>query len=230
MASSGTYNFALSNSDILIEGFSRCGIRRTALLAEHIADGRNAINLALVTFANKQPNLWTSEQQTVALVAGTITYTLPARSVMILSCFIRTGSGTSQQDRLCWPVSEMEYASYPNKTAQGFPTTFWFNRQITPTLSFYLTPDAAQSYTAYLQIVRQVQDANLPNSETPDIPYRWIDALCAETAYRLSRVYAPDKEAMRKADAAEAWSVAATQDTENVALVIQPMIGVYRSR
>lgn len=227
MASSGLYAFSLSNADILIEGFSRCGVRRTSLLAEHIADGRNAINLALVTFANKQPNLWTSEQQTVSLVASTTTYTLPARSVMILSCFIRTGSGTSQQDRLCWPVSEMEYASYSNKAAEGFPSTFWFNRQITPTLSFYLTPDDAQTYTAYLQIVRQVQDANIPSGETPDIPYRWIDALCAETAYRLSRIYAPDKEQMRKADAAEAWAIAATQDTENVGMTIAPQIGGY---
>lgn len=230
MTSSGTYSFSLSNADVLIEGFSRCGIRRTALLAEHIADGRNAINLALVTFANKQPNLWTSEQQTVSLVASTATYALPARSVMVLSCFIRSGSGASQQDRICWPLSEFEYASYPNKSSEGFPSTFWFNRQITPALSFYLTPDAAQTYTAYLQIVRQVQDANIPSGETPDVPYRWIDALCAETAYRLSRIYAPDKEAMRKADAAEAWAVAAIQDTENVALNIVPMICVYGGR
>lgn len=227
MSSSGTYNYALSNADVMIEAFARCGVRRTALLAEHIQDGRNAINLALVTFANKQPNLWTSEQQTISLVASTTTYTLPARSVMILSCFLRTGSGSSQQDRICWPLSEFEYASMPNKASEGFPSTFWFNRQITPTVSFYLTPDAAQTYTAYLQIVRQVQDANLAGGETPDIPYRWIDALCAETALRLSRTYAPDKEALRKADAAEAWAVAATQDTENVALNIVPSIGGY---
>lgn len=229
MTSSGTYNFELSNADVMVEGFARCGIRRTALLAEHMKDGQRALNLALVTFANKQPNLWTSEQQTVSLVASTTTYTLPARSVQILSCFIRIGSGDSQQDRICWPLSEFEYASIPNKASVGFPSQFWFNRQITPQLSFYLTPDDAQTYTAYLQIVRQIQDANIPGGETPDIPYRWIDALCAETAYRLSRSYAPDKEQMRKMDAAEAWAVAATQDTENVAMNITPALGMYWS-
>lgn len=230
MASSGTYTFALSNADVMIEGFARCGVRRTALLAEHMQDGRRAINLAMVTFSNKQPNLWTSEEQTVALIAGTAEYDLPARSVMILSCFIRTGSGESQQDRIAWPLSEYEYASLPNKTSQGFPTQYWFNRQIDPTLTFYLVPDDNQTYTAHLQIVRQLQDANLPAGETPDIPYRWIDALCAETAYRLSRVYAPDKEAMRKQDAMEAWAVAATQDVENVPLAIIPALGGYFSR
>src|SRR4051812_4523796 len=102
MTTSGAYSFALSNADVLIEGFSRCGVRRAALLAEHIADGRNAVNLAMQKFSILIPNLWASEQQTVSLVAGTTTYTLPARSVMILSLFIRTGSGTSQQDRICW--------------------------------------------------------------------------------------------------------------------------------
>ena len=229
MSSSGTYAFSLSNADVLIEAFSRCGVRRTSLLAEHMADGRNAINLSLVKFANLQPNLWASEEQTVALVSGTTTYSLPARSVMVLSCFIRTGSGATQQDRITWPVSQFEYASYPNKTATGFPTTYWFNRQITPQISFYLTPDSALTYTAYLQIVRQVQDANLPSGETPDIPYRWIDALCAEAAYRLSRIYAPDKEQLRKSDAAEAWVVAASQDVENVPLTIMPMTWAYRA-
>lgn len=227
MTSSGTYSFALSNADVMIEGFARCSVRRTAILAEHLQDGARAINLAMVTFANKQPNLWTSEQQTVALVAGTTTYTLPARSVMILSCFLRTGSGASQNDRIVWPVSEYEYASFPNKNTQGFPSTYWFNRQITPEISFYLTPDSTLTYTAYLQIVRQIQDANVASGETPDIPYRWIDALCAETAYRLSRIYAPDKEQMRKADAVEAWAVAATQDVENVGMTIAPGIGSY---
>lgn len=227
MATSNAYSFNLSNADVLIEAFSRCGVRRTALLTEHLTDGAKAINLALVRFANAQPNLWTSEQQIVPLVAGTATYSLPARSVMILSCFIRQGDGVSQQDRICWPLSEFEYASLPNKNSTGQPSQFWLNRQIIPQVSFYLVPDNAQSYVAYLQIVRQIQDANLPGGETPDIPYRWIDALCAETAYRLSRIYAPNLEQVRKADAMEAWTIAATQDVENTAMIIQPMIGGY---
>src|SRR5262249_2292792 len=152
---------------------------------------------------------------------------LPARSVMILSCFLRTGSGASQNDRIAWPCSQFEYASFSNKNAQGFPSVYWFNRQINPTISFYLTPDATLTYTAYLQIARQLQDANLPGGETPEVPYRFLDALCAETAYRLARIYAPDKEATRKQDAIEAWAVAATNDVENVELNVSPILTSY---
>jgi hypothetical protein len=228
MTSSGTYNFGLSNIDVLTEGFSRCGIRRTSLLAEHIADGRNAINLAMVQFSNLIPNQFAEEQYTISLVSGTATYNFPTRGVMILSAFIRTGTGDSQQDRIIWPVSQYEYASYPNKTSQGFPSTYWYYRAQQPTVSFYLTPDDTQTYTAYFQLARQLQDANLPSGETPDVPYRFLDALCAEVAYRLSRVYAPDREAIRKVDADKAWAIAATTDVENVGLNITPALGAYR--
>lgn len=229
MTSSGTYNYGLSNADVLIEGYSRCGIRRTSLLAEHLADGRNAINLAMVKFSNLIPNLFAEEQYTLSLVSGTTTYSLPARAVMILSCFLRTGSGSSQNDRIQFPVSQFEYASYTNKNQTGFPSVYWFDRSQSPQISFYLTPDGNGPYTAYFQFARQLQDANLPSGETPDVPYRFLDALCAEVAYRVSRVYAPDKEAARKIDADEAWRIAATNDTENVNLNLTPMLnGYYR--
>lgn len=228
MTTSGTYSFNMSNADVMIEGYARCGIRRTSLLAEHIADGAKAINLAMVKLSNLVPNLWAYEQYTVSLVPGTETYSLPSRSMMILSCFVRTGSGDTQQDRILWPVSEFEYASFPNKAAQGFPSVYWFNRLISPTVSFYLTPDDTQTYTAYFQLTRQLQDANIPSGETPDVPYRFLDAVCAEVAHRLSRVYAPEKESLRKQDAAEAWTVAATNDVENVSLNIVPSLSAYR--
>lgn len=217
----------MSNADVLIEGFARCRIRRTSLLAEHIRDGAQAIKLAMSTLSIRVPNQWAYEQYSISLVAGTTSYSVPARTVQIMSAFIRTGSGDSQQDRICWPVSNYEYNSFPNKTSEGFPSTYFFSNVSSPTVSLYLTPDDAQTYTLYLQLTRQLQDANLAGGETPDVPFRFLDALCAEVALRLSRTYAPELEQMRKADAAEAWALAATTDTENVAMHITPSIGGY---
>lgn len=212
---------------MVLGAYARIGVRRTALLNEHLQDAYRQANLLLVEWANKQPNLFTSELQTVALEEGEATYDLPARSVMILACYVRTGSGTSQNDRLLFPISTYEYASYPNKNAQGFPSVFWFNRQITPQITFWLVPDADSTYTAELQIVRQIQDANLASGETPDLPYRFLDAFEAGLSHRLSRLYAPALEMQRKQDAVDAWSVAATQDVENVNLNITPALTGY---
>lgn len=229
MTSSGTYAFGPANSDIVLSAFSRIQMRRTSLLAEHLMDAAAEANYLLVEFSNKQPNLWRSELYTFPLVQGTATYTLPARSIMILSCYLRTGTGVSQNDRIQFPVSTVEYASFPNKNEQGFPSVFWFNRQITPQVTFWLVPDASSTYTAELQMVSQIQDVNLPSGETPDLPYRFYDAFLAGLAHRLARNWKPDLEQARKADAQEAWTLAATQDTENVSLILQPMIGVYRA-
>jgi hypothetical protein len=75
-----------------------------------------------------------------------------------------------------------------------------------------------------------LQDATLPNGLNVEIPYLWLDALTAGLAHRLARVYAPQLEQIRKADADEAWQIAATQNVENVPLYIAPAInGYYRT-
>lgn len=227
MATSGTYAFELANADILIEGFARCGIRRAAITNDQMIDGTRAINLAMTKLGILIPNLWAEEQYTQVLTPSDATYTLPSRAIMILSCFIRTGSGSSQVDRILSPVSQYEYASFSTKNAEGFPSVYWFNRLATPEITFYLTPDDTQTYTAYMQIARQLQDAAVTNGQTPDVPNRFLDALCAEVAYRVARIYARDLEMIRKQDAAEAWAIAATNDVENVQLNITPGLAGY---
>lgn len=229
MTSSGTYSFGLSNADIVTGAFDRIGVRRTSLLAEHMISGYRQANLALVKLSNLQPNLWTEETQEVALVEGTATYTLEARTIMVLIATTRTGSDTTQNDRVLGPLSAIEYQSIPNKASEGVPSVYWFNRQITPQITLWYVPDASSTYTLRLQTVRQVQDANLTGGETPDLPYRWLDWFEAEIAARLARIWKPELEMERKKDAAEAWQVAAVQDTENVSMAIVPgLSGYYR--
>lgn len=229
MVSSGSYSFSLSNADIVTGAFDRIGVRRTSLLTEHLVSGYRQANLALVKLSNLQPNLWTEETQEVALVEGTATYTLEARTIMVLIATNRTGTGTTQNDRVLGPLSAIEYQSIPNKSQQGVPSVYWFNRQIIPQITLWYVPDNSSTYTLRLQTVRQVQDANLPGGETPDLPYRWLDWFEAEVALRLARIWKPELEQARKQDAAEALQIAATQDVENVAMAIVPgLSGYYR--
>ena len=73
----------------------------------------------------------------------------------------------------------------------------------------------------------QIEDAALTSGQTPDIPYLWLDAMVAGLSYRLARIYAPALEMQRKADAKEAWDIAAEQNVENVPVKISPAIGRY---
>jgi hypothetical protein len=230
MASSATYNFNPSNGSIVLSAFERIQIRAPELRQEHMLSAYKEFNFLLAEYSNRQPNLWKVIRTQTVLTAGQATYTLPANTVMILDASVVLNYGTQfESRRYITPISRTEYLSYANQQSPGPPTVFWFNRQETPTVTFYLVPDNGGPYTFDFFSCIQVQDVNLPAGETPDVPYRWLDALVAGLSYRLSRIYAPQLEPLRKGDAADAWAIAAAQDTENVPLVLAPsLVGYYR--
>lgn len=227
MTSSGTYAYDPAFSNVVLAAYARCQIKRPALTAEHFTDAGNEGNFLLSEWSSKQPLLWKSELISQALTQGTATYDLPKRVVMILLAYIETGSGTSVQDRVIGPLSTTEYASLPNKTVQNQPTSFWFDRQITPQITLWQVPDDGGPYTLYMRCVSQVQDVSTPAGVTLDIPYRAIDAFVAGLAHRLARIHAPQLEAVRKADAMEAWNVFSGNDVENVPTYVAPMLSMY---
>jgi len=222
---SGTYNFAPSLGEVVLNAFARIGVRRTEVLQTHLADARMEANLLLARMSDLQPNLWTVDLQTLPLLQGSATYTVPAETAMILDVFIRYGSPAT--DRSIYPISRSEYATYPNKDQQGFPTVYWFDRLISPTITLWAVPDGNGPYTLNYYRVRQIQDADFSNGQNVEIPYLWLDAFTAGLAARLAKIYAPQLEQIRKMDAQEAWDIAAKQDVENVNLVISPGLSSY---
>lgn len=230
MTTSGTYSFNPSLGEVVLNAFARCGVRRTALAQEHLADARFEANLMFSDWSNKGVNLWEVDRVSVPLVQGTTTYNVDPKTVMILDAVITTGSGASQFDRVIMPISRTEYSQTPNKNLQAPPTVFWFDRLINPTVTLWPVPDQSSYYTLNYYRVTQIQDAELTNGQTLDIPYRWMDAMCAGLAARVAAIYAPDRLALLEAKAAQAYTTAATQDTENVPLYIMPgLSGYYRT-
>lgn len=209
----------------MLTAFGRIGIRRTEITAQHLADAENEANLLQTVLANKQPNLWTDELYTQTLTAGTASYTLNARLIAIQAAYLTTTSGGVSTDRILWPLSTFEYAAIPDKTQESPPNSYWYQRLSTPVIYMWPVPDDSATYTLKLRVCRQIQDVSLVSGATLDLPYRWLDVYVADLSHRLSRIYAPDKEMMRKADAAEAWANAATEDQERVPLYIQPQMG-----
>lgn len=228
MTSSGTYAFNPGLSDVVLQAYARVGVRRAAVTTEHLIDAGNEANYLLSEWSNKQPLLWRSEEISQLLTQGTATYDLPARTVMLLLVSIQTGSGQNIQNRVLGPLSTVEYASLPNRNQQAPPTSYWFDRQITPRITFWQVPDDGGPYTAKMRAVTQVQDATLPSGATLDVPYRALDAFTAGLAHRLARIHAPQLEDKREADAVKAWDIFAEADQENVPMYLIPGIGAYR--
>lgn len=231
MSSSGTYAFSPSNGEIVLAAYERVQIRAPSIRQEHMLTARREMNFLFSQMSNMSPNLWKVELVSQTLTEGTATYNVDAKVIMILDAYISLNQGdTIQTDRYITPISRTEYASFGTKSTQGFPTSFWFDRLISPTFTLWPVPDSNGPYTMNYYVCTQMQDASLPAGETPDVPYRWYDAVVAGLAHRLARIYAPQMEAIRKADAQEAWQIAAAQDTENVPMSLAPGIGGYYRR
>lgn len=220
---SGSYNFAPNAGEIILNAFSRIQVRPTEVLTAHIQQATMELNLLLARLSTTQPNLWTVDLQTLPVTQGTASYSIPAETAMITDAYVNYG-GT---DKMMFAISRTEYASLADKTTQGPPNQFWFDRLISPTITLYPVPDGNGPYTVYYYRVRAIQDATLSGGMNVEVPYLWLDALAAGLAHRLARIYAPQLEDKRKMDADEAWRLASTQDTENVGLYITPGLSGY---
>lgn len=185
-------------------------------------DGRQAANLVQVEWSNKSPNLWTVELISVPLTTGTATYACSVPVINVMDLYINYAT----QDRILSSISRSDYASIPNKTMQSLPNVFWFDRQASPSITFWPVPNST-SYTAYYYATKQFDDADLANGLTVDLPYRFMDAFVAAIAWRLSDTYRPELSGKMAQVAERAWQIAATQDVEDVPLYITPGLAGY---
>lgn len=235
MTTTGTYTFSSSAaSGLTLVAFGRIGIKRTEITTQHLQDAAIEANLVQVTLGNNQPLLFRSEVVPITLVQGQANYALPTNTIAIQDIYLTTtpsgGTNTTATDRLLYAMSLYEYDAQPNKTTQAPPTTYVVYKTLAPSITFWQTPDGNATYVANIRILSQQQDVALQNGATLDLPYVYLDCFVAGLAHRLSRIYAPDKEMMRKQDYLEAWDAAARTETQdNTSLYIQPAFaGYYR--
>ena len=229
MTTSGTYTFgniasggAPSLGELVIYSYNLIGLRGTSLVQEHMESARMATNLMLSRWSSDGVQLWAVDLVTVPLVQGTTTYTVAPNTIVMLDAYV-TADGIN---RIIMPISRTEYASYPNKAQQGFPTVFWMDRLLSPTVTLWPVPDGNQVSLSYYR-VRQIQDANLANGQQPEIPPYYLESFAYGLAYRLAAIWAPDKAQGLKLLADEACAQSIAQNLETANYFISPQIGGY---
>jgi hypothetical protein len=228
MTTSGTYAFNPSLGEMTLYAYNLIGVRNTAVLQEHMEAARMATNMMLSRWANQGVNLWAVDLITTPLVTGQATYNVDANTVVMLDAYVQNDDSGANIDRIIMPISRTEYASYPNKEQQGFPTVFWFDRLLSPTVTLWPVPNTdngPQSLKYYR--VRQIQDSALQNGQTVEIPYLWLEAFAYGLAHRLATIWSPDKVMMLKPLADESYSIAAQQNVETAQQYFSPMISGY---
>lgn len=226
MAYSGTYNFNPPIGVLSLNAFSRIQVKRTELTTEHMENSYLECNLLQADWSADGMTWWTVQLVNQTLTAATPTYLVASNVVSVLDVYVSPNNGTSGQNRLLFPFSRTDYASLANPAQQGFPTSFWFDRALQPTITLWPVPDSSTTYLMSYYVYTQQQDANLRQGGNVAIPYWWLDAYTADLAHRLSRHHAPQLETVRKQDKIDAYARASKQ-VEPAPLYISPGLSSY---
>ena len=223
MTTSGVANFNLDLTEIVEEAFERVGSEmRTGY---DLRTARRSMNLMFADWANRGLNMFTYEQGSIPLVAGTSTYNLPDDTVDLLEHVIRTGAGSAatQADLTITRISVSTYATIPNKLAQGRPIQIWIERLNTPRVTVWPAPDNSQPYTLVYWRLRRIQNAG-EGVNTMDMPFRFLPCMVAGLAYYLALKVPNGTERLGvlKQQYDEAWDLASSEDREKAAIRFVP--------
>jgi len=226
MAVSGTKTFELDVADYIEEAFERCGIEIRTGYDQRTA--RRSLNILLAEWSNRGLNQWTIERVTIPVTSASSSYNLPSTVIDFLTVVVRMpiGPGTpSQVDLTVDRISRDYYLNIPNKLTQGRPVQFVVDRQITPVLYVWPTPD--QNYNLIVDRLVRMDDA-ASGANTLQVPFRFYPCLAAGLAYYIAMKKAPDRVQLLKAVYEEEFDRAMSEDRDRAALSLTPVRDYYR--
>jgi hypothetical protein len=226
-----TTAFNLDFAELAEEAYERAGSELRS--GYDLRSARRSLNLMTIEWANKGINMWTIEQGSVPLVAGTATYDLPVDTIDLLEHFIRTGSSTNQLDINISRISVSTYSTIPNKNATGRPIQIFIQRRsgatnstnttVPPRFTVWPVPDPSTTYTLFYWRLRRIQDAgNGVNGQ--DIPFRFLPAMVSGLAYYIAmKIPGMEQRAIAlKAVYEEQFQLAADEDREKAPVRFVP--------
>jgi hypothetical protein len=214
MTTSGTRDFNLDVAEIIEEAYERCGLEvRTGYDAR---TARRSLNLMFAEWANRGLNLWSVAQATITVTQGTGSYAVSPDHADILEMVLRRSGTDYEVER----ISRGDYFLLPNKTTQGRPSQFYYDRKLSPVINVWQVPENSTDQLIYYY-VRRIQDAGSMQNTT-DMPWRFYPCVVAGLAYYIAMKRAPERMGMLKAIYDEEFARASEEDEDRVPLKLQP--------
>ena len=220
MTTSSSTDFNLDVAEYIEEAFERCGLE--VKTGYDLQTARRSMNIMLAEWANRGLNQWTIEQRTQTVTANDSEYSLATDVIDILSLVVRR-SGT---DFSMTRISRDAFLNLPNKTSTGRPTQYFLDRQITPNLKLFPTPENSTDVIVYDALTR-IQDADTPVN-TMEVPFRFIPCLTAGLAYYIAMKKAPDRIQLLKTVYEEEFERAMAEDRDRSAFNVSPKLDYYK--
>lgn len=197
MTTSGSTSFISSAADFITDALNLLGVlaEEEPLPAYDLARGMRFMTRMFKQWEGLGIGTWLYTE-------GTFTLTAPTGAVGVPSYVFGSG-GTfttipfdisdaritrSNIDLPMTPMSRQEYFALPNKTITGYPTQYYYDRQLT-TGNFYVWPCSDASLgTIGFTYRRRIMDM-ISGPDNADIPPEWEKAIVEGLAYDLIAVY-----------------------------------------
>lgn len=223
MTTSGVVTLELDIRDIVDEAYEQAGYDVQTLNAGHTKTARRSLNLTFTSWLNRNIRVFSIDEQTHTVAAtGEVSFSLPAGTLDVLDVVLRR----SGVDTPMAVLSRSNYHAISNKNTQGRPDRYWVHRPTSGGVMYFW--QAAENTTDQIVYwrIRRLYDITAAN-ETADVPYRWVDALIKELAFRLFmkrplRERTAKDYRMLKTEMDEAFYLASTEDRERAPTQVLP--------
>ncbi len=230
MAIASTATFNLDLNELTQEAFERAGLDlRTGY---DLKSATRSLNLMLAEWANRGLNQWTVQEKTLDMVKDTATYNIDSTNatapIDVLDVFIRETVGTETTDLPLTRLSRAEYSHITTKSSTGKPNQFFINKQTTPTIKVWPTPDKSSTYVGHMKVLTRMDDADA-GANTLDMPFRFYPCLAAGLAYYMSLKRAPERTGLLKGLYEEEFQRALSTDEDRASFNITPNLRSYNN-
>lgn len=222
MTTSGTTSFTLDVADIIEEAYELVGMEVRG--GYDMRTARRSLNLLMREWGNKGINFWTIRENTIGVPGGMQDVPLPTDTIDVLDAVWRTGTGTSQTDRIITRMSVVDWSQTANKTLTGSPTRFWVRRTLEPTLTLWPAPYTDGTLVYYS--LRSIEDVG-GYTNTMDVPPRFLPALTTGLAYYISLKKSPEKAVILKTEYDRQFTLASEEDRERTPFRLVPDLSRY---
>jgi hypothetical protein len=223
MATSGTTAFNLDIDEIIQEGYQRCGVRTNS--GYDLKSARTSLNLLFAEWGNRGIHLWKVDLNEVTLGSGQAEYSVASNVSDVLEAFVSStltaSDNANTQDVALTKIDRSAYSALPNKLSTGQPSQYYVERQITPKIYLYQTPDL-NTYTALkFYVIKRIEDAGAYTNQA-DVAYRFLPCMAAGLGYYLSMKINPQLVQQNKMIYEDELKRALDEDGQRTSTYITP--------
>ena len=218
MATSGTKTFSLDTAAAMEEAYELAGLElRTGYDA---VTARRSLNIMFSDWANRGVNVWTIAQVNFTVTEGTANYTLNSYDIDILDAVLRRTIGSTVTDIQLTSIGREEYLNIPTKETKGRPIEYFLDRQTTPVLYLWPTPENSTDIIVSNRIQRM--DDISASVNDPDVPSRFMAPMVSGLAFYLAVKKNPERIAILKPMYEEDFARAVAGDQGRTSLHLVP--------